>query len=244
MKAGLLFVCAMALNAQIQATVNHLPDGRDEVKIRNDSAIDIIAFGVAAKRATENVPNLGIAYDTDELVSVYSDPLIEAASTPLRPGEERTVMEYAFDDRFGKHHRMIEDPVSAAGILADGKTIGDPVMLTKLILRRQNMLLAVETAREALADAGGRNVPRKQLIEQFKRLTDLASRWYLPREQQVGRSLYQSIIGKLMDLPQGELGSPFPPSSFIEQETAALSRQRLVLLRSQPGFADAALLGK
>jgi len=83
---------------------------------------------------------------------------------------------------------------------------------------------------------------RVQLIEQFRKLADSLNRWYLPPEQQVGRSLYQSIVGKLMDLPEAPGGSPFPPSSFVAEETVKLNRQRVTLLESQPSLADAALI--
>ena len=82
---------------------------------------------------------------------------------------------------------------------------------------------------------------RVQLIEQFRKLADSLNRWYLPPEQQVGRSLYQSIVGKLMDLPEAPGGSPFPPSSFVAEETVKLNRQRVTLLESEPGLADAFL---
>ena len=136
---------------------------------------------------------------------------------------------------------LLEEPIVAAGILIDGTTTGDAALLARLILRRSNMLQAVETALETLSDAGRHNVPRGQLIEQFRRLADSVSRWYLPPEQQVGRDLYQSIIGKLMDLSDEQAGAPFPPAAFIAQETTTLNRQRVTLLESEPGLADAFL---
>ena len=51
-----------------------------------------------------------------------------------------------FQDRFGSRHRVFEEPVAAAGILADGATTGDASLLTGLLFRRSSMLWAVETA--------------------------------------------------------------------------------------------------
>ena len=136
-----------------------------------------------------------------------------------------------------------EEPI-VAGILADGTTTGDAALLTRLMLRRTNMLQAVEIALETLSDAGRQNVPRGQLVEQFKKLADSVRRWYLPAEQQVGLDLYQSIIGKLINLPDEPLGSPFPPSTFVAEETAMLNRQRVTLSESQPSLAEAAFIGR
>jgi hypothetical protein len=231
-----VFAYTLALDAQIIATLKHLPDGFDEVRIRNNSAISLIAFAVTVKQTP-----LSANTSTAPLV-VYSDSLIELANKPLEGSEERLVIRTGFRDRSGKRYRLMEEPIVTAGIHADGSTTGDAALLTRLIMRRSNMLSAVETALDTLSNAGRHNVPRDQLIDQFRKLAIPLNRYYLSAEQQVGRSIYQSIIGKLMHLPQGEVGTPFPPANFVAQETAALNRQRVILLESQPSLVDAALV--
>ena len=45
-----VLACAFSLDAQINTRLNHLPDGLDEVRIRNNSASSLVAFVVAAKQ--------------------------------------------------------------------------------------------------------------------------------------------------------------------------------------------------
>jgi hypothetical protein len=135
---------------------------------------------------------------------------------------------------------VFEQPVVAAGIFADGATAGDPVLLARLMLRRSNMLLAVQTTLETLSDAGGHNIPRDRLIEQFRKMAEFLNHWYIPPEEQVGRGLYLSTIDKLLRVPEGPPGSPFPPTNFVEQETAALRARRAALMESRPRLEDAA----
>jgi hypothetical protein len=230
-----VLACAVSLDAQITATLNRLPS--PEIRIRNNSPVSLAAFAIrmnpVVRSTADNAP-----------LMVYVDTAVDTVATPLLPNQERTVSvpirirpERPVDDLFGQ-------PIITAGIFADGTTTGDAALLTRLLSRRSNMLAAVETAMDMLSDAGRHNVPRDRLIEQFKKMARSVSHWYLPPEQQVGRDLYQSIIGKLIDLPDEPAGSPFPPSAFVEQETAMLNRQRVTLVESQPSLADAALIGR
>ena len=138
----------------------------------------------------------------------------------------------------------VEEPIVTAGIFADGATTGDGALLTRLMLRRSSMLLAVEMALETLSDAGRRSIPRYQLIVQFKKMTDSLHRWYLTPEQQIGLGVYQPILGKLMNMPGRQDESPDPLATLIEEETALLRQQRVTLSESQPSLADEGLIGR
>ena len=233
--AGLLAYASLS-DAQIAATLNRLPNGMDEVRIRNNFATNLVAYVVTVKEAQGG--------DSPRNVTrvFFSDPLIDAAAKPLLASEERVLLARALAPP--GRGRFLEEPIIAAGILGDGTAAGDAPLLTRLILRRANMLLAVETALDTLSDAGRRNVPRHQLTEQFRKMAESLNRWYLPPEQQVGGLVYQSIMGKLLNLPEQEPGAPFPPNSFVAQETATLNRQRVALLESQPSLADAPFIGR
>lgn len=231
--AAVLIACASSLESQIVATLNRSSAGRPELRIRNNTAVSLAAFAVAINPSRE-------AEERRQLV-VFFDVLVDRTA-PLEPEQERTVP-VLLRSRPGKRiEDLFELPIITAGILADGSTTGDAVLLTRLMLRRSNLLLAVETAIETLSAAGRRNVARDQLIEQFRKMADSVWRWYVPPEQQVGRGLYQSIIEKLRNVPAGPVGSPFPPSAFVAEETATLNRRRVALLESQPSLATATLI--
>jgi hypothetical protein len=239
-----LFACAFSLDiqildAQISAALIHASNGLDQIRIRNDSPKNLEAYVVLAKRVPRG-PNSG-----DPPFVVYSDPLIEPAAKPLLAAEARLVISMGMNPGVSNPGtRFFEEPVVTAGIFSDGGTTGDTALVAGLLLRRSNMLLAVETTLETLSDAGRRNIPRDQLIGEFKKMADSLRRWYLPPEQQVGLGIYQSMIGKLMNLPEVQYGSPFPPATFVANETAELRQQRLTLSGSQPSLADGAVVAR
>jgi hypothetical protein len=231
--------CAFSLHAQISTTLKRLPKDLVEVSIRNNSAVSLAAFAVTVSQGPRS------ALSSLPPIVLYSDPLIEPEDRPLLAGEDRVVLtsgDRMVEVRGAFRGLVLEEPIAAAGVLADGSTTGEAALLARLMLRRSNMLLAVETTLETLSDAGRHNVPRDQLIEHFKKMADSVRHWYLPAEQQIGVSLYQSMVGKLVNLPEEPLGSPFPPAKFLAQETTMLNRMRVPLLESQPSLADEAVI--
>src|SRR5262245_57016651 len=133
--------CALSMNAQIIATLNRLSNGLDEVRIRNNSSANLVAFA-----ATANQTPLSPHSSTAPVI-VFSDVLIDSKVKPLAPGEERVAMirgmgysQPGGQESAGK--RALQEPVFVAGIMADGSTTGDPTLLTRLIVRRANLLVA------------------------------------------------------------------------------------------------------
>jgi hypothetical protein len=237
------FVCALSLDAQIVGRVDRRPDGTEQIWIRNSSTKQLAAFVLSVKHISP------ARLDTNSLngpLVVFSDPLLlDTTVIPLPSGEERTITMLGIQQlprgSFMNGTHFIEQSILTAGIFEDGTSIGDPILLGRLIVRRSNMLQAVETAVALLSNAGGHNISRRQLVEEFQTLADFLNHWYLPPEQQVGRNLYQSIVGKLLNLPEPQFGSPFPPTDFVAQVTASLNRQRVRLLASEPSLQEAAV---
>jgi len=238
LKLALLLAFSFSLSAQITAVLKKFPTRSPEIAIRNDSTVDLTAFAVSMmpvkQGAEDSAPFLvyvDSTVDSDRLAVGYQ----QQTEMPLPPNHQYGV---AVPDRLqdGQRMALFEPPIVTAAIFADGTTAGDPALLARLMSRRCNMLQAVELALEMLSDAGRHNVPRGQLIGQFKMMADSVRHWYLPGEQQVGRRLYEGIVEKLTNLPALQLGSPFPPTHFVEQEATVLNRQRTLLLESQPGL--------
>jgi hypothetical protein len=256
MKTLLLIASGIACtcSAQIGTTLNRLPTGEIQITVRNNSDRTLTAFVVSASVIPMN-PAAGIRNASDALWVAYHDSAIDLSTKTMPPNEGLTIpgrvrcippkglwSKEARKEIPASNCDQLEQPLATAGIYSDGSTTGNPVLLTRLMLRRSSMLLAIDSASAALSEAGKHNNPRGQLVEQFRKLVDSASGWYLFPEQQIGRELFESIIGKLKNLPQGELGEPFPPTAFIEEETARLKQMRVALWESQPSLADGGAL--
>jgi hypothetical protein len=247
-----VLVCVCSLDAQIAVRVSRLPafppytaaevDGSETVTIQNNAKKTLLAFVLSAKHETPNT-----APDRDSLngpLVIFSDPLIDTKATALQTGEDRvlTMLGVLPPGSFRNGTRLLENSMLTAGIFEDGTTIGDPILLGRLLVRRSNRLQAVETVVALLSNAGGHNISRRQLVEEFQTLADSLNHWYLPPEQQVGRDLYQSIVGKLLNLPEPQFGAPFPPTEFVSQQLSSLNQQRVRLLASEPSLKEAAAL--
>jgi hypothetical protein len=235
LRIAMLFAFCCLANAQIAATVNRLSDGTNQITIRNAGAMPLAAFAVSLELIGER---LELGPQSLGPLDAYYDPATDFVTDPLLPNQERSLRPMKIFCKAPRNACEFKPPL-AAGIYSDGSTTGDRALLTKLLLRRSNMLQAVETALETLTDAGRRNVSRDQLIAQFQKLADASRRWYVPLEQQVAGSVYQSIVEKLVNLPVEEPGSPFPPSAFVSREAAQLGRERATLIEAQPSLAQA-----
>jgi hypothetical protein len=221
--------CVTSLNAQVTAILNRHPARSPEIAIQNHSAVALTAFAIGMPSVDPDAaPFLFYLDSATDVNSALPLPPNQEYAIPLTTGLRR-----------GQPVDLFQPPIAIAGIFAGGATTGDPALLSRLLSRRGSMLQAVELTREILSDAGSRNVPRRQLIEQFRQLDVSLDHWYLPPEQQVGRALYQSIAAKLLNLPQVRFGAPFPPSAFVEQELAWLNRRRTLLMESKPGLRSA-----
>lgn len=236
--AGALLLSITALQAQVTVTLKRSPAHSSEVEIRNTSAVNLAAFALRID------PVADAGRDVRPFL-VFIDSLVETDG-PGRPPQRGAVpfppdqsyfVPVPISFRQGRMVDLYAPPILTAAIFADGATSGDAALLRQLLSRRSSMLQAVELARDLLSEAGNRNLPRSHLVKQFQALADSGNHWYLPPEQKVGRALYQSIAEELINLPQPQLGSPFPPTAFVEKRIADLKRQRTALLESQPVLA-------
>jgi len=223
---------ALSVNAQISTVLNRFSARSPEVEIRNNSSVNLTAFAISmapvGNSAADSAPFVYFAdgaIETDRVAPPYELPL---------PPNQKCSVPVPSGFKAGHQVDLYEPPIIHAAVFADGTTAGDAALLARLLSRRGNMLQAVELVREVLTDAGKHNVPRGQLINQFATMADSLNHWYLPPEQRVGRALYQSINEQLLNLPTSQIGSAFPPTAFVEQQSATLNRQRTTLLESLP----------
>ena len=168
-----VLACTFAMDAQITATLNRLPNGIPEIRIRNSSVVSAVAFAIRMNSVVRSGENNAPFVE-------FFDTAIDTKAVPLLPNQERTIPVLLRRSPRRPAEDLFEQPIVAAGILADGTTTGDAALLARLINRRSNMLAAVETAMEMLVDAGRHNALREQLIEQFKKMARSVSHSYLP----------------------------------------------------------------
>jgi hypothetical protein len=239
-----MFAGVTPLIAQFTAIMNRLPDGSSEIRLRNDSNVPVTTLAISmdfVNRISPSPQPLVVYADSvlDRLLPTQRDitPLV---TLPLSPQEGVTLSPEVMVAVSTVSGKPSFSNLRTAGVFADGTTFGDTSLLTRLAMRRSNLLAAVETTLDLLSGAGRHNVPRNLLIGQFRAVVDSLSRWYLPPEQQVGLNLYQSVIQRLMNLPEGEVGSAFPPDTFVAGETAQLLRQRAALLQAGPALENVA----
>jgi len=153
MKITLVTACLLAgacmLPAQISTKLDRLPGGLEQIQVRNESKADLVALVVRGKQLTRSPEEpSGPSF-------IFLDAL-ESDWDALAPGEERALKKVP---EWGGR-RVFEEPIVAAGIFADGSTAGDPALLRLLMAHRGNRLAAIETALDALTEAGRRCLRR------------------------------------------------------------------------------------
>lgn len=234
---GLLLGCVFSLNAQVIARVSQLPNGSNRITIRNNGVVPLAAYAIAA-----NVRGGGHSQ-----VEVYSDLTVAPLSRNQEVTEtmsiwcgdaDQSALAFARINLKQKKRLCGLEQPRIGGVLANGGTIGDPVLLMRVLLRRRSTLLALDTTLDRLSNAGRFNITRGQLIREFERMVDSRSRGSLLPEQDSGREIYQEMVGTLMNLEKGRQGSITPPSSFLAQQSAIFRQQRCALLASQPNLAN------
>lgn len=244
MKTALLVAlsaCALALNAQVSAKLTNSRAGH-AIEIRNDGSLPLNAIALRLEwklRGNRPQEMLDMAKVP---AKIYLDSLIDPSMTPLPPHGARVLERGDLTLRTFSDPSVvaIAEPEETAGIFVDGSTTGDQSLLTLLLMRRSNILLAADTAIDILSDAAKHNVPPSWLTGQFRRLS--LGHFYLLPEQEAGRAVYESVLEKLVNLPAAPLGAAFPPTVFVEAETAELRQLRASLVDSRPNLEQAAKL--
>ena len=224
MKLSLFLVLVLAVHGEISTVAKRMPSGASTIEVRSEGAVALSAVAIRYQLAGQE----GVFYQ-------YFDELTDAA-----PPKSEFVVELPYTlPRDGKGRiPALAGSIANAAILSDGTATGEPELIRRLVLRRANLLQTVEASLDMIAAAGRHNTSRSRMI------ADSVHRWYLPEEQQTGFRVYQSIVGKLTNMVEGPVGTAFPSNEFVEQETAALNRQRTVLMASQPSLADVAQNGR
>ena len=185
---ALMVLCAFSLNAQVTAVLKKVSDRspmtgavmeRPEIEIRNDSIDSLTALAINLAPTSEGAADVSpfLVY-FDSAIDAYRSP--GGCQMPLPPNQACTVSMPTIFSATGQSRDLFRPPIITAALFADGSTTGDATLTARLMLRRGSLLQAVELTRDILADAGGRNVSRSDLVEEFRMLADSANHWYLP----------------------------------------------------------------
>lgn len=149
---AVVLLFALSLDAQILGTLTRLPDGREEIKVLNQSAVGVEAFAVKVTPSSTTMMRGGRLLSYGPLM-MFFDPIVDQSSA-LATNEERSLMVRGPAPR---NQRIFEEPVITAGIFADRTIAGDTNLLIRLLTRRRNTLQAIETSLELLASESPRN---------------------------------------------------------------------------------------
>ncbi|HYP06736.1 MAG TPA: hypothetical protein VER03_10945 [Bryobacteraceae bacterium] len=114
----------LLLRAELIVHVRASGAGVPEVQVRNGGSVAVVAFAVATNSTRE-------AEDQDPFV-VFFDSLVDG-SPAMDAGGERVVPVLKLLHSGKRMEDVLELPVLAAAIHADGTTTGDAVLLTRMV---------------------------------------------------------------------------------------------------------------
>src|ERR1700693_3163958 len=138
-----VLACAFISGAPITATVKTSPDGSNEIIIKNNGAVSLAAFAIAAHRKGDDQTLRALpANSLDPPARFYFDSTMDLAVTPLLPNEERKVAQSSVmlsRTDAERHFIIFEEPIVTGGIFVDGAIAGDAVLISGLMLRRSNI---------------------------------------------------------------------------------------------------------